>query len=99
MRLLTVPFHADETPMSWVSRLAARNGVKARRLCGDLGMDFQAVVDGDGDTLRKAAALGRIDPGLLQANAFRKTVLPSGPWALMSAPWLRSSAITSLNCP
>jgi len=73
MRLLTVPFHADETPMSWVSRLAARNGVKARRLCGDLGMDFQAVVDGDGDTLRKAAALGRIDPGLLQANAFRKT--------------------------
>ena len=43
---LTVPFHADETPMSWVSRLAARNGVKARKLCLDFGMSFQAVVDG-----------------------------------------------------
>jgi hypothetical protein len=70
---LTVPFHADETPMSYVSRLAARNGVLARRLCTDFGLRFQDIVDGDTETLKAAAALGGIGPELLIANAFRKS--------------------------
>jgi hypothetical protein len=70
---LTVPFHADETPMSYVSRLAARNGVLARRFCSDFGLRFQDVVDGDPETLRAVAALGGIDPEPLIANDFRKS--------------------------
>jgi hypothetical protein len=71
---LTVLFHRDETPMSYVSRLAARNGVKARRLCIDFRMRFQDVVNGDPQTLESFAELGGIDPEPLLANAFTKTV-------------------------
>src|SRR5258708_3326017 len=70
---LTVPFHPDETPMSYVSRLAARNGIKARRFCLDFGLRFQDVVDGDPETLKAVADLGGIDPQPLLANAFRKS--------------------------
>lgn len=70
---LTVPFHpADETPMSLVSRLAARNGTVARLFCMDFGLRFQAVVDGDSTTLRRLADLAAVDPQSLLGNALVK---------------------------
>src|SRR5438105_4097034 len=70
---LTIPFRADETPMSFVSRLAARNGVEARTLCRDFDLRFQNVVDGKADTLCRIAELAGIDRQPLLANAFVKT--------------------------
>lgn len=73
MRLpLSVPFHADETVTSFLSRLAAWNGTDARRFCLDFRLGFQAVVDGDEAALRKIADLGGLDPDLLQKNALAK---------------------------
>jgi hypothetical protein len=70
---LTIPCHPDETSISLVSRLAARNGTNARRLCKDFGMRFQDVVDGDAETLKACADLAGIGCGPLLANAFQKS--------------------------
>lgn len=70
---LTIPFQPGETPMSFASRLAARNGTRARGLCHDFGLRFQGVVDGDPETLQGIAGLAGIDPAPLLANAFVKT--------------------------
>jgi hypothetical protein len=66
---LTVPLHADETHLSFVSRLAARNGTDLRSFCADFGLPFQRVIDGDKETLRQAAALAGVDPNFLQSTA------------------------------
>jgi TniQ len=70
---LTVPFHSDETPTSYLSRLAANNGVRARRFCSDFQFCLQDVVDGNETTLRMLAALGGIEPDRILANAFMKS--------------------------
>lgn len=70
---LTVPIHADETAMSFVSRLAARNGVSARTFCIDFGLRFQGAVDGDEETLRHIADLAGADAEALLDSAFVKS--------------------------
>ncbi|PPQ39555.1 TniQ protein [Rhodoblastus acidophilus] len=51
-----VPLGRDESATSFLSRLARCNGVdSARRLCLDVGLDFQGVVDGRGDALSALA--------------------------------------------
>lgn len=70
---LTVAFHDDESPMSFVSRLAVRNGTTARRLCTDFGLRFAAVAAGKTETLREIAALGCVELERLSANAFVAT--------------------------
>jgi hypothetical protein len=70
---LTVPLHVDETHLSFVSRLAARNGTNLRSFCADFGLPFQRVVDGDEETLRQTAALARVDANSLQNTAFVKS--------------------------
>jgi hypothetical protein len=69
----TVPLGADETPASFVSRLAARHAPSAREFCLDFGTTFQKVVDGDPEALAIVAAKGGVEPVELAANAFVKT--------------------------
>jgi hypothetical protein len=69
---LTVPFHSDESPMSFVSRLAAWNGIAAQRFCVSFGLRLRDVVDGVEATLHTLATLGGAEPGRLLANAFSK---------------------------
>jgi hypothetical protein len=69
---LTPPLHADETPTSFVSRLAARNGTSMRTFCRDYEIAFQGVVDGNAETLNYVAALARADPETLRDAAFVK---------------------------
>lgn len=48
----------DESLPSWISRLALHNGVEtAREFCLDMGLTFQACVDGCPDALAKLTAL------------------------------------------
>jgi hypothetical protein len=70
---LTVSFHPDETPMSFASRLAARNGTRARPFCLDFGLRFQDVVDGEEETFRGLARLAGVDGNALLSNAFVKS--------------------------
>lgn len=70
---LTVAVHADETPASFVSRLAARNGTSMRIFCHDFGIPFQGIVDGDDPTLERVAALARVDIETLRRSAFVKS--------------------------
>jgi hypothetical protein len=68
-----VHFHDDETPMSYASRLAARNGTRAAPFCADFGIRMLDVADGDERSLRALAALGGVEPELLLASAFVKS--------------------------
>jgi hypothetical protein len=70
---LTVPFHADETPTSYASRLAACNGTRLNPFCNDIRIRPLDIADGDEDSLRTLAALGGIEPEFLLANAFVKS--------------------------
>lgn len=71
---LTVPLHVDETAVSFVSRLAARNGcTSARSFCLDWGPRFQDVVNGDTSTLSAIAELGGVPATALQDAAFVAT--------------------------
>lgn len=71
---LTVSLHTDETAMSFVSRLAARNGSSnARSFCLDWDLRFQAVVNGNAATLSAIAELGGTEAAALQASAFVAT--------------------------
>jgi hypothetical protein len=79
-----VPFRADETPMSYASRLAARNGIRADPFCKHFEIRLVDVADGNESSLCALAALGGIEPDLLLANAFAK----SGPlqWTFRGEP-------------
>ena len=71
---LSVPLRADETPMSFVSRLAARNGARnAHSFCLDWGLRFQDVVNGNQQALNEVAALAGVGADRLAANAFVQT--------------------------
>ena len=69
---LTVPLGEQETPASFASRLAARNGLTAREFCHDWEFRFQAVVDGNAEAIAAIARLGGVDPTALAASAFVK---------------------------
>jgi hypothetical protein len=73
---LTVPLHPDETPTSFVSRLAARNGSSMRTFCHDYDIPFQGVVDGNAETLEHIATLARADLETLRDAAFVKFGFP-----------------------
>lgn len=66
----SVPLGADETPASFVSRLAANHGLAARELCLDFGLSFQGVVDGRNEALEKLGDLGGVSLAALAADAF-----------------------------
>jgi len=60
---------AEETPASFVSRLAANHGLSAREFCLDWDVPFQAVVDGKPQAIGKIARLGDVDADVLLAHA------------------------------
>lgn len=69
----TVPLGAGETPVSFVSRLAALHRTSARDICLDMATTFQKVVDGDPKALAIVAAKASADPAALTENAFVRT--------------------------
>lgn len=86
---LTVPFHSDETPVSYVSRLAVRNGTRADPFCKHFELRLMDLADGDEKSLRSLAALGGIKPEPLLANA----IIKSGPfhWTFREEPLDRTA--------
>jgi hypothetical protein len=96
---LAVPFHADETPTSYASRLAARNGTRAEPFCKDFHIRLREVADGDEASLRTLAALGGIEPERMLANAFVR----SGPrqWTFRGEPldWTALQRTRLAICP
>jgi hypothetical protein len=67
---LTVSLGDAETPASFTSRLAARNGVNARKFCLDWDLRFQPVVDGDEKTIAVIAEMSGVDAAALLRHAF-----------------------------
>ncbi|KMK68180.1 TniQ family protein [Puniceibacterium sp. IMCC21224] len=55
-----------ETALSYMSRLAAANGVNARDFGIELGVSFQRVMDGEQDTIKILALLGGADHECLE---------------------------------
>lgn len=72
LRLTVAPI-PDEPPEGFLSRLAARNGIPfARDFCGDVGLCFQRVVDGEPAEVRRLADMAGADPDVLAASGFRR---------------------------
>lgn len=70
---LLVPLGEGESPVSFCSRLARRNGCESvRDFCLDMGLRFQDVVDGNADALASLADLGGVDGARLSRHALRK---------------------------
>ena len=58
LRILAVAHHVGEGVMSFVSRLAAANGLElVRHFCADTGLGFQGLVDGSDDELIRVSRL------------------------------------------
>jgi hypothetical protein len=72
MSNLTVPLGDAETPWSFTSRLAARNGLNAREFCLDWETRFQAVVNGDREAIATVAGFAGISPDRLAAHSFTR---------------------------
>lgn len=58
---MTVAIRDGESAMSFCSRAGQIFGRTARDFCLDMGLPFQAVVDGDQGALQKIAARCRVD--------------------------------------
>lgn len=72
-----LPFHDDETPLSWVCRLAAFHlGGRPNELLTDRGISLAAVQFGEPEAIRGLAEAGSADPVTVQRNAVEK--LPDG---------------------
>lgn len=70
---LTIPHGVDEPGESYLSRLAARNGIDlSSDFCKDVGLRFQDVVDGDPEELRRLATMAGVDPAALVAASFAR---------------------------
>lgn len=70
---LTVPPLAWETPVSFASRLAFRNGcVSTRALCSDMAISFDKLVDGDLQALAGLAELGGLEDESYSFSAIRR---------------------------
>jgi TniQ len=63
----------DETPASYLSRLAASNFVSAREFAKDFALSFQSIVDGCGREIQKLSDLGGAAFQDLMRNAVRRT--------------------------
>jgi hypothetical protein len=71
MRLpATLGLGTSEPPTSYLSRLAALNGLSALELCSDFGIDFQGIVDGAEDAVSGLADLAGLPPSDLMEFAF-----------------------------
>lgn len=69
----TVPLGANETPASFASRMGALYELSAREFTLDWGVRFQAVVDGDPESIAKIALVGGVSPEKLVGEAFVRT--------------------------
>lgn len=60
-----------ESPICFLSRLAARNGVRTRQLCSDLKLPFQRIADGEQAALNQLADIAgaKTKAGKLAENA------------------------------
>lgn len=72
--LMRVPFFEDELLLSFVSRTARANGARSLRgFCFDLGLDYRAILLGDGDAVAGfARVLGRPEDELLSRRVVVK---------------------------
>jgi len=71
----TLPLGADETPTGYISRLAAlHHSPHVRSFCTDLGLPFQAIVDGDENAIKNVAHLTGAD----YATMTRNTIVRDG---------------------
>lgn len=85
---LTLPLGNDETPCSFVSRLAARHGKSARFFCTDVGLQLQKIADGDEASLAELARISGADPATIRRNAL---VRGAGDYRLRGERLLTSS--------
>jgi TniQ len=72
MSNLTVPLGKAETPWSFTSRLAARNGLNASEFCLDWEVRFSAVVNGDRQAIETIAEFGGVATNHLAAYSFNR---------------------------
>ena len=88
-----------ETPISFVSRLAALHGTPLREFCRDLGLRFQGIVDGSIDAIQTLADLTRTSLADLADEAVRRTGLRTYVWRGEALPReaLRRSKV--MVCP
>jgi hypothetical protein len=91
----TLSLGAMEPPLVFVSRLAARNGVRSgRALCSDLGLGFKAIANGDAEEIGKLADLAGANVDALMRHAVTrdgKAVSLGG--ERLAKPCLRGSRI------
>jgi hypothetical protein len=70
---ITLPFHDDESVVSFCSRLAAANGIRsAREFSLHMGFKFQQIVDGHPDAITELAYLSGADQHALSRRALVK---------------------------
>jgi TniQ len=69
---LTVSLGEGESAASFCSRMAKRFKRTAREFCGDLGISFQHIVDGNPTAINSLALRCRVDPALLQEQTLLK---------------------------
>lgn len=98
--VLTVDLVPGESATSLGSRLARRNGVQRLiTFCSDIGINYFALANGDPKEVARLAALGGIDPALLQHGTPH---LNEPGWFRLGAERIRFTAFgrTSLRiCP
>jgi hypothetical protein len=54
---LSLPLSPCETAFSFMSRIAARNGISAQSFGNDMGIPFSAIIDGNPDAIGSLATL------------------------------------------
>lgn len=69
---LRVPLMSDEPPVYFLSRLAARNFLRARQFAKDMGFTFKGVEHGDQDAIEGLAGLGGVSMDALDKNRLLK---------------------------
>jgi len=84
----TLAPHADETPASFLTRLAGLHGRETAPFCSDLGFDLRAVANGEPEAIERLADVSGASPDALAANAWR---LDDDAWRLRGERVLRTS--------
>lgn len=94
-----VPLEADESPTSFVSRLARLHVKTARRFCQDLGIGFQSLVNGGREALGRLSYLARAPLGTLIDNAMVRTGRNDHLWRGQAIGSENLSRFTLQVCP
>lgn len=69
-----LPFHPDETPLSFAARLAAfHTGGRVAPFLRDIGVAPKALQAGKEDAVLRLCAIADVEPALLLRNAFQMT--------------------------